>query len=290
MIDRAWQKLLLTVFFCLTLTSCALTSCALLPQPRVENVNLLLGNPSGASAANANNYLISRPQYVLSYNRDRGIANWVSWQLNQSWLGALDRIPFAPDSSLPADWYQVQPDDYTGSGFDRGHIVPAADRDRTEADRQAVFLMTNIQPQAPDNNRGAWARLESECRELAVQGKELYMIAGGVGSGGTGEQGRKTAIGGGKIAVPAVTWKIVVVLDRPGLGLESITEATRIIAVALPNRQGVSEDWRSFRTSVDAIEAQTGYDFLSNLPESRQRAVESRIDELSLSSGFDDAG
>jgi endonuclease G, mitochondrial len=275
---RSWVGRLLTGFsVCLMLVGCNL----LLPAPRVDNVNLLLGNPSNATAnpANANNYLIDRPQYVLSYNRDKGIANWVSWQLNQSWLGDLPRISFAPDPSLPTDWYQVKPDDYTNSGFDRGHLVPAADRDRTPEDREAAFLMTNIMPQAPDNNRGVWERLESYCRELVSQGKELYIIAGGIGAGGSGERGSQTTIAQGKVTVPANTWKIVVVIDRLNAKLSDITEATRVIAVVIPNRQGVqNRDWSEFSTSVDDVEALTGYEFLSNVPRSIQTVIEAKVD------------
>jgi endonuclease G, mitochondrial len=276
--DRFWSyRLLGSSILCLILAGCVLFR----SQPKVDNVNLLLGNPSQATAnvTNTNNYLIVRPQYALSYNRDRGSSNWASWQLNQSWLGTLARIPFEPDSSLPAGWYQVNPNDYTRSGFDRGHLVPAADRNHTTADSKAVFLMTNILPQSPDNNRGLWEKLESYCRALVRQGKELYIIAGGVGTGGGGEQGRKTAIARGKVAVPAAIWKIVVVLDRPGLGLAGITDRTRVIAVVIPNRQGIEQkDWREFSTSVDQIEALTKYDFLTHVSTSIQTAIEARID------------
>lgn len=251
------------------------------PDQALNNPHLLLGNPTGAttSVAQANNFLIARPQYALSYNRDKGIPNWVSWQLNQSWLGELDRIPFETDTTLPDGWYRVTPDDYTRSGFDRGHLVPAADRDRTEPDRQAAFLMTNIMPQSPDNNRGPWESLESYCRDLVRQGKELYIVAGGVGSGGIGEQGRQTAIAGGRVTVPANTWKVVVVLDRPGLGVTDITTLTRTIAIVVPNRQGIqNQDWRDFRTSIDAIEQLTEYNLLSNVSDAVQGVIESKVD------------
>jgi len=81
-------------------------------------------------------------------------------------------------------------------------MVPAADRDKTETDSKSVFLMTNILPQAPDNNQGPWEKLESYCRELVKQGKELYIISGGSGTGGIGTNGAKTAIANGKITVP----------------------------------------------------------------------------------------
>lgn len=242
-----------------------------------ESPHLLLGNPSGATIFNAKDYLISRPQYALSYNRDKGIPNWASWQLNQNWLGQLPRPPFEPDLSLLSGWYQVKPSDYTGTGFDRGHLIPAADRNKSEADSKAVFLMTNILPQAPDNNQGPWERLESYCRELARQGKELYIIAGSSGEGGIGMKGKRTAIASGKITVPEWLWKIVVVLNQPGLGVESITAETPIIAVIMPNQQGIKEtEWKSYRTSIDAIEQLTGYDFLSTVPDSIQAVLEAK--------------
>jgi endonuclease G, mitochondrial len=244
------------------------------------NPNLVLGNPSAAiaSADSADNYLISKPQYALSYNRDKGIPNWVSWQLNAAWLGTLPRPPFATDTSLPDSWYRVSPDDYTGSGFDRGHMIPAADRNHNPNDSQAVFLMTNIFPQAPDNNRGPWEQLESDCRAWVKKGKELYIIAGIAGSGGIGERGKRDIIGRGKVTVPASTWKVVVILDRPGLGLLDVTASTRVIAVNLPNQQGIKErNWQEFQTSVDKIEALTGYDLLSNVPPAIQTTLEAGV-------------
>ncbi|HEY9643809.1 MAG TPA: DNA/RNA non-specific endonuclease, partial [Coleofasciculaceae cyanobacterium] len=227
-----------------TLILGALVGCTTLLQQvnrSFGNPNLVLGNPSAAiaSADSADNYLITKPQYALSYNRDKGIPNWVSWQLNASWLGTLPRPAFTADPLLPEGWYRVSPDDYTGSGFDRGHMIPAADRNRNPDDSKAVFLMTNIFPQAPDNNRGPWEELESDCRDWVKKGKELYIIAGTAGSGGTGEKGKRDTIGRGKVAVPASTWKVIVVLDRPGLGLLDITPSTRVIAVNMPNQQGI---------------------------------------------------
>lgn len=264
-----------------------ISSCTLLPYltdlaTSKNSVHLLLGNPSGAISdpSTPNNYLIARPQYALSYNRDKGIPNWASWQLNTSWLGSLPRAPFVTDTSLPPTWYQVRTDDYTGSGFDRGHVVPAADRNKRQADNEAVFLMTNIIPQAADNNRGPWEKLERYCRDLAKQGKELYIISGWAGSGGKGERGKKTAIARGKIAVPAATWKIVVVLNQPGSGLESIANDTRVITVVMPNTQGIKDDdWRSYRQSVDTLEQITGYDFLSNVPVAIQAVLEAKVDK-----------
>jgi len=249
-------------------------SCINLFSPATNH--LLLGNPSQATnnLNNANNYLLERPQYALSYNREQGLANWVSWQLNKSWLGGIDRQDnFRPDDNLPSDWYKVAPTDYTNSGYDRGHLTPSADRTNSAESNSATFLMTNIIPQAPDNNRGSWAELEKYSRGLVDQGKELYIIAGGSGKKGT--------IAKGKITVPNQIWKIIVVLDQPNVGIKGISTNTRIIAVSIPNSQGIkTKEWQSFRVSVNDLEKATGYDFLSAVDKNIQKIIESKSDRL----------
>lgn len=239
------------------------------------SVHLTLGNPSRAttSTSNPDNYLMEKPQYALSYNQTKGTPNWVSWQLNRSWLGDTPRQNnFRPDSALPTEWYHVRPSDYSNTGYDKGHMAPSADRTKTVKDNAATFLMTNMVPQSPDNNQGSWADLEDYCRDLVnQQGKELYIIAG--------PEGKKEIIGAGKVTVPTKTWKIIVVLDRPGLGVAGVTTSTRVITVEIPNSQGIrNTNWKTYRTTVRKIEAVTGYNFLSNVPLSIQNAIENRTD------------
>lgn len=236
--------------------------------------HLALGNPSLADTTNVNNYLISRPQYVLSYNQEKGTANWASWQLNKSWLGNSDRQDnFRADDSLAPNFYKATSSDYNNSGYDRGHLVPSADRTNSDENNSATFLMTNIVPQAPDNNRGPWAELEKYSRSLVDQGKELYVIAG--------VAGKKQAIAKGKIIVPDQTWKIIVVLDQPGTGAKGVSPSTRVIAVNIPNNQGIkSKNWQSFRVSVDSLQKLTGYDFLRTVNSQIQAVLESKVDRL----------
>src|SRR4028119_1723117 len=246
------------------------------------SVHLTMGNPSGAttSTSNSNNYLMTKSQYALSYNNTKRIANWVSWQLNKSWLGSTPRQDdFRADTTLPSGWYQVTSSDYTGSGFDRGHMCPSADRTNTVTSNSATFLMTNMVPQAPDNNQGYWAQLENYARSLVNnQNKEVYIISGGYGTGGTGSNGSATTIAGGKVTVPARLWKILVVTD-PGTGVGGVNSNTRGIAIDTPNTPGNrTTSWGSYRTTVDAIESKTGYNFLSNVSSSIQSVVESRVD------------
>ncbi|RZK21190.1 MAG: DNA/RNA non-specific endonuclease [Hymenobacter sp.] len=243
--------------------------------------NLALGNPSGAVASpNApTNYLLVKPQYTLSYNRDQGKPNWVSWHLSRAWLGSAARQDdFRADADLPSGWYQVKTSDYTGYGFDRGHNCPSADRTNSVADNSATFLMSNMMPQAPNNNQQTWVGLENYCRTLVDAGNELYLICGSYGRGGTGSAGYQTTIAGGKVTVPANCWKVVVVLPVGSNDVGRITSSTRVIALNAPNNNSLSAAWGGYRTTVDAIEAATGLDLLSALPVSVQQALEARTD------------
>jgi len=251
------------------------------PISPVVDGHLSMGNPSGAVAdvSQPANYLLSKPQYVLSYHRDKGIPNWVSWHLAASWLGTAARQDdFRADASLPAGWYQVQAGSYTGSGFDRGHNCPSADRTATVADNSATFLMTNMIPQAPRNNQQTWADLEDYCRTLVRAGNELYVIAGQYGTGGTGSNGAKTTLDNGRVTVPKRVWKVVVVLPEGTADASRVSATTRIIAVDTPNDNSLSPAWSDYRTSVDALEAATGYDLLSAVAPAVQQTVEARVD------------
>ncbi len=252
------------------------------PAQASANENLVMGNPSNAQpdpAASASNYLIARDQFVLSYNNDKRIPNWVSWHLDKSWIGSTGREgSFHPDTTLPAGFYQVQPADYSGTGFDRGHMCPSGDRTRTPADNDAVFVMSNMVPQAPDNNRKTWETLESYCRTLAMAGDELYILCGPEGVGGTGSKGFRTTLNAAqRIFVPSVTWKVVLILPAGTDDLARVTASTQTIAVIVPNQQGINPDWRQFRHSVREVEQLTGLNFFSNVPQAIQDVIENTV-------------
>jgi endonuclease G, mitochondrial len=262
----------LAYFLALTI-AIGLSACRLSPPPSGDtgNINLLMGNPSQAthSPSNSENYLISRPQYALSYSKNKGIPNWVSWELKASWIGTTERADnFSPDDELPTGWERIKPSDYTGSGFDRGHMANSADRSRSPEDNIPTFLMTNIIPQAPDNNRGVWVELENYSRQ-----------------GGIGSKGLKATVGKGKVIVPAVTWKVILVLDQPNSGVAGVTKNTRTIAVIIPNKQGVLNDnWQKYVVSVQEVEKLTGYKFFTNVPSEIRDVIDKKIDRYSGSS------
>ena len=256
------------------------------PAPAVaqpESPHLALGNPSGAAPDPAipDNYLIVRDQYALAYLRDDGIPRWASWRLVAADLGEAERSSgFLQDSSLPAGWYRVRTGDYTNTGYDRGHLVPSADRTATDSDNEATFWMTNIFPQSPDNNRGPWADMEDLGRELAGFGDEVYTLAGP-----EGELARlPTASATVQLRVPATTWRALLAVPAgDGDPAERVTTATRLTAISVPNDRDdpdvrQSDDWELYATSVDAIEAATGLDLFGAVHPTVQRVIEARTD------------
>lgn len=233
--------------------------------------HLALGNPSGAAAdpARPDNYLISREGYALSYHRDRGTPTWVSWHLQAGDLGDTPRYTgdFITDAALPAGWPRAAHADYTGSGYDRGHLTPSADRTASAAANESTFILTNVVPQAPANNQGLWADLEAEARDLVAQGNELYIVAGAAGSLGT--------LAGGKLTIPAALWKAIVVLPaRDGDDAARVTAETRVIAIWTPNDATVEgQRWEAYATSVRCIEQRTGLDLFAAVADAAEAAI-----------------
>lgn len=248
-------------------------------RPFSPDVHLTMGNPSGAvpDPAVPNNYLMVKPDMSISYNRDRGTPNWTSWHLSGEWDGSVTRTDtFRPDPEVLPSWYRVLGSDYFGSGFDRGHVMPSADRTLSLPQNHATFLMSNMIPQAPDNNQGPWANMENDLRAY-LPANELYIIMGGVGTGGTGSNGFATTIANGHVSVPSHTWKVILFLpSASGDDVARVTAATRTLAVLIPNVQGIrNNDWRDYIVTVDHVEAVTGYDFFPNVPNAIEAAIES---------------
>jgi DNA/RNA endonuclease G (NUC1) len=239
--------------------------------------NVEFGVPTDADASN--DVLIARKQYTISYNPQRGGPNWVSWDLSATHLGSRNRCDcYSADTALVRlgyGDYMYTTVDYIGSGYDRGHMEPSADQTTTDGENATTFFLTNFLPQKHGLNAGPWEDLENELRDSVRAGREAYIIAGGIFTGGTG---LGTVNNLGKIAIPDSTWKIVVMMPA-GEGIDDVTAASdvNVFAVNMPNVDNPgSNNWRDFRTTVAKIQKSTGYDFLSSLPEAIQCKVEQR--------------
>jgi DNA/RNA endonuclease G (NUC1) len=234
------------------------------------------GDPADADPSD--DFILRRTEFTSSYNVTRGIPNWVSYNLEATHIGAEDRCDcFTFDEALPATFPRYNTADYTGAGafhgygIDRGHLVRSFDRTAGDLDNAATFLFTNIVPQAADNNQGPWAVMETYLTDLArFQNREVYVIAGVSGSLGTIKDE-------GRITIPSHLWKVAVIMPRDR-GLADVVRYTdlEVVAVIMPNIPGIRNvDWNTYRTTVDAVEALSGYDLLALLPDHIEIAVES---------------
>ena len=242
---------------------------------------MLFGNPSNADLTSSNdNLLIDQHYYVESYNATKGEPNWVCWHLDASNTtnaqGRLDN--FAAYSGLPVGVYQVQSNSYSGSGFDRGHNCPSADRTSSYNANSATFLMTNMIPQAPQNNQQTWGNLENYLRGLTSSGYEVYIIMGSYGTGGTGSSGTFNTINNGHVNVPSNVWKVAVILPVGNGDLYRVTATTRVLSVNTPNINSISSNWKQYIVTLKSIEQATGYKILSALPTSIHDALAIQVD------------
>lgn len=256
-----------------------------------ENSPLFWGNPSDSRSDSValDNFLMEKAQFTISYNSETLNPNWVAWHLSAADFGEADRADtFRPDTDLPDGWYAVRKNDYkfTYYGFDRGHICPSADRTASTEDNSMTFLMTNMVPQAPDNNRIVWVALEKYERELVLEGKEAYIFAGPYGKGGTGDRGYFEEIpvtlkDGSELAitVPSHTWKILLLLPEGDNDFVRAATEAQVIAVNVPNEKGCGKNgsWQQYICSIDYIEEITGYNFFELLPDEVEEKIESSL-------------
>ncbi|HEX6637624.1 MAG TPA: DNA/RNA non-specific endonuclease [Steroidobacteraceae bacterium] len=238
--------------------------------------NTEFGEPMDADPSD--DWIIERPQYTSSWNPNRGSPNWVAYEIDATHFGSEDRCDcFTMDAELPATLPRLTTADYTdagafhGYGIDRGHLARSFDRTAGSLDNATTFYLSNIIPQASDQNQGPWAQLENDLGNLARNdGREVYVLAGATGSNGTLKNE-------GKIVIPTHTWKVALIMPRDQ-GLADVRDYrdVQVIAVIMPNVPGVRNvAWQTYQTTVDAVEELSGYDLLALLEDDVEQAVES---------------
>ena len=246
--------------------------------PIETNPNLAIGLPE----SNLPEIVLSREQYVISYNKENRNPNWVAWKLELNQMGNSGRTNvFEQDSELASYLNHsgsaqsaVEPTEYKGSCLDRGHQIPSADRTDTEDNNRATFIMSNMIPQTPYLNRVIWEHLEHYTRELVrSQGKKVYVIAGPIYDEDFGMIGPKS-----NIRVPSKDFKVIFILDA-NQSPADISASTQSIAVIMPNtmqdgshptldgskcpifeepRVVDMNDWQKYQTTVTEVENLSG--------------------------------
>jgi len=243
--------------------------------PTPSSVHLAFGNPSNATQdpADENNFLVVGEGSVFSYNNSRGGVNWIAWRTTRDDVGAsIPRPDFRPDPRLPRWYNRVGYYDYSGSGYDRGHMVPSADRFANPKLNEETFMMSNIVPQTGALNQFPWNEFEMYVRSQARKRLDVYQTAGCYGDGGRLKN---------KITVPTNCWKIAMILPR-GRKPDQVDANTRIIAVDMPNVDGIENDtWQKYRTTIREIEQRAGLNFLSQHPRLLQDEIETRKEIVS---------
>jgi DNA/RNA endonuclease G (NUC1) len=204
----------------------------------------------------------------------------VSYNIDATHFGGEDRCDcFTFDPILAAQGFAPYTTaDYTGAGayhkygIDRGHLARSFDRTAGSLDNATTYYFTNIIPQAARLNQGPWAAMETFLGNLASrpqQNKEVYVVTGVAGEKGTVKDQKK-------ITIPAYVWKVAVIMPRnQGLGDVDDYRDVEVIAVAVTNDSTSTLPWETYKTTVDAVEALSGYDLLALLPDQIEIAVES---------------
>lgn len=240
-----------------------------------ESVHLAFGNPSNATQdpANEDNFLVIGEGSAFSYNNSRGGVNWVSWRTTRDDVGnAIPRPDFRPDPRLPKWYNRIGYYDYSGSGYDRGHMVPSADRFANPRLNEETFMMSNIVPQTGALNQFPWNELEMYIRSLARKRQDIYQIAGCYGDAGRLKH---------KITVPTNCWKIAMIMPR-GRTPDKLDERTRILTVDMPNIEGIENArWQRYQTTIREIEERTGLNIFSDRPQQLQDTIEARKEMVS---------
>ena len=218
--------------------------------------HLKLGVPGKADT------IIDRPGYALGYVEYHEQPAWVVYRLTkqQALTKAAKRSDkFKEDPEIPTGSATLA--DYRRSGFDRGHLCPAADMAYSMRTMDDSFFMSNMSPQRPKFNRGVWKDLEAQVRDFAISEHDIYVVTGPILP-----KTKTITIGSNKVTVPTHYYKVV--YDR--------TPPEKMIGFILPN-DGSDRPLQDFAVTVDAVEEATGLDFFSTVPQPKQERLESTI-------------
>ena len=202
--------------------------------------------------------IIRHTGYVLSYNEEYEVPSYVAYELTKDEvLGGGEREDsFKEDKEVRTGSASLA--DYRGSGYDRGHMAPAADFKWSEDAMSDTFYMSNMCPQDPSFNRGIWADLEAVVRTMAYDNGKVYVVTGPVLTDGPYE-----TIGENEVAVPKQFYKVVLDYTDPEI---------KAIGFVLPN-EGSDRALQSFAMSVDDVEEITGIDFYPRLPDEEESST-----------------
>jgi endonuclease G, mitochondrial len=206
-------------------------------------------------------YIVHHDYYSLSYNEEHEQAEWIAYELKKNQLSRnqYKRPYFIQDKKIKtksADWRN-----FKNSGYDKGHLCPAADRKFSKEAYNETFLTSNISPQNHDFNAGIWNRLEQKTRYWANKYNGIYVVTGGVLNNSSGKIGKE------KVTVPNHFYKILLNIKNG---------KTKTIAFLIPHKE-TKEPLYKFVVSIDKIEKITGIDFFPKIEDQKENELENNV-------------
>jgi endonuclease G, mitochondrial len=233
-----------------------------LPDRQVKPPELILkisDVSEGYPHDNLNDTLLKYTGFTISYNETNEEPAWVAYILTRTEIQSGNQVRsenFRPDRNVSTGSATLK--DYAGSGYDRGHMAPAADMKWSQVAMSESFLMSNMSPQEQGFNRGIWSRLEAKVREWAIENDSILVISGPV------LKGIKKHIGPNNVGVPEYYFKVIADISAP---------TYKVIAFVLKNNSG-NGDIYNYSVSLDSVERITGYDFF---PSMNDKALRERM-------------
>lgn len=212
----------------------------------------------------ANGEVVSHQFYSLSYIEKHEQAEWVAYELTKEHLQG-ERVRrndnFRPDPAVSTG--SATPNDYRGSGYDRGHLCPAADMGFNAQAMDETFFMSNMSPQDRHLNHGVWRELEENTRDWAKKFKKLYIVTGPILKNTRGSIGKQN-----KVSIPTAYYKVLVDMSEPEI---------KGIGYVIPNEVR-DEPLDFFAKSIDEVEKLTGINFFPQLSTTMEQQLEAKFD------------
>ena len=207
------------------------------------------------------NQIIVHHYYTVCYNSTCGEANWVAYILTDKMVGGTEKRSNKFQKDPKVIGTRIVPSDYSNSGYDRGHLCPAADMEFSKTAMEESFYMSNMTPQKPEFNRGIWKELEEKVRDWAKINKQLYIATGPVEKNSTQE------IGIHHVKVPTYFFKVILDYTLPEIkGIGFIME-----------NKGSNNGLQVYAVSIDSVESFTGINFFESLPDTIENRVEKTV-------------
>lgn len=234
------------------------------PQNDAPPTNASIQIPSGKeleipiSLTPRQEQIIHHTGYTVSYNKDLKLPNWVSYELTRNETKGKEKRSnrFIADPLVKG--LIATNADYTHSGFDKGHMAPAADMKWSPQAMKESFYFSNMCPQHPQLNRRGWKNLEGKIRDWAIADSAIIVICGPI----VAKQPK--TIGKNKVVVPQQFFKVV---------LSPFVKPMRAIGFLFNNKQAV-EPLSTYAVTIDSIERLTNMDFFAPLPDEIENKIE----------------